>query len=647
MANILLFDDGTEIDITGIDYNIVTAITDFTDISVKSESKRTNNINITKQKDVLKLIEHSDNINAGWKDSGTVVNLLNGLQKIKGLYKLKSIGRGVSLQIVQDSIEWISYISERSTNELDFSAQEHAFTAANVLTSETVAAGRYYVYPVIDRDRMRDLSTGWTTQDRFPSFQLTPLFKKIFEEAGYELISDWIDLTATEKLYFPYVQDLITLSEVDSRACDIGVTADIVESDLNVPNGTPVSISMSENPIELNDVTTDTGENFSTTTHKYTIPKDGVYKFTFDLDFQLTIEKDGAFTPNGSLDIRLYNNGVTILDSDTDTITDELLHSYTLNTVFKTFSADDEITAYITYTDTTTNNSGDVLSYYAKALSSGTQFQCESTYGFADNETVTSEMMLPDMNQLDLLIDLITLNNLIVFTDEFEKKVYIDDWETIYSRAAVVDWSERMDTGEDPAITKLSDSYSAVMIHSFATASGDDNKPESEISIDLSNSARSGEKKVALKHLSFTLCEKRPNAFFNIGAIPALVGSSLTNRLLQYNGVLSPGTSTWRYNGSARSTFPQMEALEMSVYTGLYYDEFYDFVNNAKFIKTKVNVSDIELSNLMIYSSDSSIFNKRVIKINDEIGECIINSITENPNNSKTKIVEIIKKTII
>lgn len=161
-------------------------------------------------------------------DSIVVFNGFATIQESQDNYDLRFFS-GVS--------NFFQVVGDKSITELDLSAYDHAWTAAEVNNNRQNNQNAGYVYPNINYGRWTDQAVGDRPHtDFFPAVYFKTLLEKAATESGYTL------LNYTSKRAIPF-----SLPNFENRSQ--------LDTELSAPAGEPQTISIPNEPINMGVVT--------------------------------------------------------------------------------------------------------------------------------------------------------------------------------------------------------------------------------------------------------------------------------------------------------------------------------------------------------------------------------------------------------
>jgi hypothetical protein len=142
------------IDIGDFQYEMSLSISDLTEINKRTSGKSIilevpateTNRNVFEVLDSNVIAKTNTAISGRLETDGFVAS---GTVKIYGS-KNKNGNATYRFQLVFDNVNWIDAIGDDAIGDLDWSDQDHDFSASNIITSWTKSNDRSYVYPVVD-----------------------------------------------------------------------------------------------------------------------------------------------------------------------------------------------------------------------------------------------------------------------------------------------------------------------------------------------------------------------------------------------------------------------------------------------------------------------------------------------------------------
>jgi hypothetical protein len=146
---------------------------------------------------------------------------LNGLLLLKGVFRLTGIIKEGNMIEYEGALfgelsGFITAISNKKLEDLDFSTYNHALTHTNISNSWDNPGGSGYFYPLIDYGAYRESNNDHYDIGTFrPALYVKEYIDKMFEDAGYTYESDFFNSEYFKSLIVPHNKSI--LSRVDTR----------------------------------------------------------------------------------------------------------------------------------------------------------------------------------------------------------------------------------------------------------------------------------------------------------------------------------------------------------------------------------------------------------------------------------------------
>jgi len=289
-----------------------------------------------------------------WILSDTVV-VFDGYLQLRKVIVNNSVDKcEYEVVIFADNDNFYKLLGDSFITDLDFSELDHDWTASNIISSWTASYEKGYFYPLIDYGYNWSLGdiNGWTTTyntqvkttQLYPATNIKYIFDKIFNNAGYNYSSSFLNSEIFESLYTPFnrqelvrninsLDDKFTIGMVAaatySKASTTLIPQDYIDGQINfnttqgsTNNPNDKSINFGKFRLPFNNETAPFGDPdnlYNTTTFEYTAPANFVagrfvcdfdisWLFTSNLD-TLTIE--GTSLPLTSISFRRSRNPAT------------------------------------------------------------------------------------------------------------------------------------------------------------------------------------------------------------------------------------------------------------------------------------------------------------------------------------------------
>lgn len=342
-------------------------------------------------------------------------------------------------------------VGEAYLNELDLSGYTHLleYTAVTksweAYPSGTTTDGLFngdILYPLIDfgvnydndgvpiETRISQNNTGdHFTQNshplpanRFkPMIRAKVLWDKIFERAGYTYTSNFINSNRFLKMY------------VSAFGNEPNIETEDTENECNVitsSNGSFVTT------VEFDTIISDAGNNFNTTTYRYTAPETGTYEILVTLPYVATADE---FT-TGTLTVRLRKNGTITLGFDQSSFTGD--DSGTFQIYFNgAIGAGEYLEVDVVDTDLAgwqigQNSSFEVLT--------------------APGRVAIAPLLDDNVKQIDFIKDILTKFRLVMIPDKNNVGNFIiEPWATYMATGDLFDWTKKLDLTKDVQISPV------------------------------------------------------------------------------------------------------------------------------------------------------------------------------------------------
>jgi hypothetical protein len=386
-------------------------------------------------------------------------------------------------------------IENKTLAQVDLSAYNHLYTAQNQKNSwdnsiikngasYPFTLGEGYVYPLIDYGYNNGVD--WNVKHLFPAVYVKTIIDKIIGDSGFQYSSDFFNTDLFKRLVIPYSGGSalkLTDTQIENRtfrATSSGVTS----INLYSPNTTTT--------IQIGDDSTvpnfDGGNNYNSTTSKFTVSKTGTYTFRLKPKVSLTHFPSASTTSLNTQNAQLgyfgiFKQGVGVIYGGSIYITP----SQPLPNIFTIINGGLTVTS-----GTTTLEQTGEISFNA-AVNAGDVFYCvfvmqvnqlysgaansASNYGrlninvgtmFATNlvdvniqegDLVTINNVLPaKFKQSEFLKSIIKCFNLFIQQDKLiPNKLLIEPRKNFYPNTAdyVRDWTDKLDDSRQIKIVPM------------------------------------------------------------------------------------------------------------------------------------------------------------------------------------------------
>jgi hypothetical protein len=524
----------------------------------------------------------STELNARLEVDGTMI--LDGRARIN---EVVMGGAVVDYKIIlfDNNSNWINAIKGKKLTELDFSEYDHVWNKANINASEYVFDESFYLYPLVNYGTPIGGIGKWVVEDRLPWLRVWKIFRKIFEDAGYTISSDFINGTGNATDFFkklfmsPKNAPELTDDEVNANKFRVSVESVNEAQRMLLP-------SFYKNIPFDNDVNNGNNVYFNTEDSEFTLGVGGKYvsgitaKMAFDLTIELNKARITGFkSAESEVSIRMYVNGVV---KKSKTFTFEKI----------TFPNTDIQFIGNWRTGSLTINEGDIVEFKAASITSdspsktihqikfGTKLSNNVFKSIAKGMTTTISSIMPDHQQLDFISDCKELFNLYFYTDEIHRIVRIEPRDEFYNQTAI-DWSSKLDKSKPITMGHLGDNMNKTVRFRYKEDSKDEHAANKAIDVyggdpigsyetTITNvNARDGVQDKTLKIFSSTWVSRGligcPSALIPVmwkteeRKMPVSRTTDFNTRILHYNGLAQLANGeTWKFESDTRTTFPQL-----------------------------------------------------------------------------------------
>jgi len=492
-------------------------------------------------------------------------------------------------------------------------------------------------------------TTGWwinvarvRMEHRMPATKVLGILENIFTYTGYTLVSTFKDSSAFKRLYIPYTKSrsLYTeefktdkefragLSSADNNQQALAGAGVVVITVLGAPSIKTIPIDDDD---DENEPYFDNGNDFNTGTHKYVIPADGSYnflsavRFTSDGSHPGVIYTDAVGNPDYptcKLEI-IGNSGTLATRQYYELTTTNHTHTFYIETGQLYLAATDQI--YLRLTLTGWVDDGAVAGTLDVNISTTTTvFYNEMGNTYANGQSITYSDMLADVYCIDFLKGIIHTHNLMIFTDIFNKTVYLEEKDSFYTDEQI-DWSEKADKYENIVQKMISNNYCEKLRFRYKEDFNDtevkkweddnNDKLDSYLYTFESVYTKEGEQTEENPFFAATILLVKRDIGFISDQIPAIIGDdgAFVPRLLNYDydsGNSGPadmtGDERWEFEGDIRSTYPKFSTLD---YEDLYNDYYFNdlqLIDKGKLTTAYLVLDNYEYQKFITVVGDST-----------------------------------------
>jgi len=446
-----IFIEGYELDLTqGLSNQITYAIDDLQNLDSKSTSF-TKTIVLPGTANNNKLLGNIFDFNNANFDNPLDPNVLANFNaarnasariEIDGLQIMKGVLRLLEIVHVDGAIEYecalfgelggfINTLGNKRLEDLDFSAYNHTYSYANIVSSWDTSGSTGYCYPLIDYGNVSTDKVNFQYKTFKPALFVREYLDKIFTGSGYTYESDLFNTSDFRKLIVPNnskqltkeTNDVLALTKAISQSMNEGGSQDFVSYETKV------------------------GSLFTASAGDTTF----TYNGTPTLTTNLTIELFGDYTLAARpLTIAVLKNGSVISgSSQTYNGTDLLYYNKSLSVTLAT-------------NDTLRVRTSCILDIGDEVNVS------ESTINVLNNVATTSPIELGDtmvikdtipkgIFQKDFVTSIMKMYNLMIVEDKYKTnhlviKPYVD-----FYTGTIIDWSDKLDHSKAIKIKPMSE----------------------------------------------------------------------------------------------------------------------------------------------------------------------------------------------
>lgn len=337
------------------------------------------------------------------------------------------------------NVGWFQLLKDKTLISMDLTRFNHVYDEDAVVDSGSNTDG--YIYPFINYGQFTDRATNDVTFDEFfPAVYVHTVVKQMFEDIGFKITGTALQLPVWEQLILPFTNlgffksaQFIDLNSAAANQNDgSGVAAN---GQVFSAPGVLVTV---ENHNDSEFGSFDKGENYDTTTFRYTAPD------IISLKVEITWKDIAVIAGTKRPEAVLLLNGITTLQTVNSTA------EYTGNNQ-QTIRFNTELL-----------QSGDFVEVQFRVLASPSiQF---SNDGFSNCKFLIQQTLAPDsivdisnsvptIKQTDLLRTLFFQFGIVFTTDNFTKTVSLDLFSDVKKNIInAVDWSSKLDTGKTSVI---------------------------------------------------------------------------------------------------------------------------------------------------------------------------------------------------
>ncbi len=511
--------DGNEVDLydpNNLDIAITLAISDSNDLTTR-KAGNTKTIKVPATATNKQIFGHPQDFNsvveidqtskpsAVIEASGT--RIFNGFAKPNGSTDIATNNiTEYELNCIGDNGDWVSKVSGKKLSDLDYSDQNHYRTAAVQNASETIIAGREYVYDLIDRGEFAgQLYYSGTLQkrsvnisDRYPALSIKSMIDRTINATGYKIVSSFMDGAFFKSLYWQFTNERLNIDQSfkDNLVCQI---QSLHPNQYIAPNTTQKVIDIEDYYADGNDiyylnytpgvpsVPNPSGAYGLANPYEYFVKASGKYKIQGQLS--------GTYIYTSTASITSANIFFNIMKKNR--FKDGIARSI----YFKSFDAGDRVHGsglpYGTFNffgDVSTEDADFAYTWGEFDLEYGDEIYYEITtpenfqvyighvvfgvpkitniYGIGEGQLFDFNLNMPIDSQLDFIQGLKELFNLHFSTDVESRIIYIEPYDDFYN-GEIEDWSSKLDRSRDVKINFTGSNLSRTIRYRYKNDSND------------------------------------------------------------------------------------------------------------------------------------------------------------------------------
>ena len=344
-------------------------------------------------------------------------------------------------------------VGEGFLNELDLSEYTHTLNNTQVITSwaayptsPNLNGGIFdgdILYPLIDFGVNYD-SDGIPTQTRIsqnntgkhftqsgtgnplpvnrfkPMIRAKAVWDKIFDEAGYSYSSEFLTSNMFRKLYLSAFGNDDN-NEIEFKENELEVSIESLNNQFS-----PLIVP-------FDNILLDPAGNFNTTTYKYIVPSNGLYRIRSR--FYGTL--GGSEFSTGTIQVELEKNSTTIF-SQNYSVSGENIYEINFDSGIQT----------------QTLTAGDTIQLRVNVIDDGfDRYNIESADLLvleAPGDVSIAPLLDDKYKKIDFIKDIITKFRLVLIPDkEREKHFTIEPWADYIGTGSVIDWTSKLDLSKD------------------------------------------------------------------------------------------------------------------------------------------------------------------------------------------------------
>lgn len=241
--------------------------------------------------------------------------LQDSLVVVDGFIQIKSVSYDhkqrqyyFNTTIFSDNFNLYSNMGDKMMSDLNISELNHIWSHDNIVNSWTQSWEHGYYYPLIDQGQNWNNWTindtfvsGPKTEDMYPSIYAQYLFRKLINDNGYNINSNWLLNGDLRNAHIPFCAEQMSKPQsfINSHIFRVGLTN-------SVSYTTPVGSLGVEVPFPFDNENPPNGDYngfWDTSTYTYTHNNSGTYSQRFNMRFSLLTDYVPPFINTGNLSI--------------------------------------------------------------------------------------------------------------------------------------------------------------------------------------------------------------------------------------------------------------------------------------------------------------------------------------------------------
>lgn len=367
--------------------------------------------------------------------------------------------------------DWVSKLSGKAIQDIDLSRFNHIWNVVNIENSWSNTDG--YIYPFIDHGRFDGLNSyDLGVTDFYPALYQKEIIKIAFSEIGYKLGGSFIDEFPYQRAIIPFANKEF-LSSPEYSDTFVGS----MSGQQTFQQTTAISPVDETHDFNYLSKVDNQYAGFNIVTDQFTANKAETYKMRLEVDLA-NIECNqtgGTAFDLITISIRATDGGTVVFSED---IINEAIGTGISTSGSYVFEFDWTATAGANLaTDVRIQNNSISFTSFQYIL----QFTSNALYcdgidrTMAEGDTVEMGYILPDIQILDLIKDMVQRHGLIVGVEDYTQTVTFDRFEKMTTKDAV-DWSDKIDISRVHTIdfSVVTESYSKSNILQYAEPDEDD-----------------------------------------------------------------------------------------------------------------------------------------------------------------------------